>query len=62
MKPLLEKSGTLGAIVSAAASPVCFPKLALVGAMLGLGVLGDIAIVSGLQRIFVMQAAQQQPF
>ena len=42
MKQALEKSGTFGAIVSAAACPVCFPKLAIVGAMLGLGVFAPL--------------------
>jgi hypothetical protein len=36
----MEKAGSLGAIVAAAACPVCFPKLALIGAMVGLGGLG----------------------
>lgn len=35
----LERSGTIGALVAAILCPVCFPKLALVGAALGLGVL-----------------------
>ena len=30
----------MGAVVAAAACPTCFPKLALVGALLGLGGLG----------------------
>ena len=40
MKVHLEKFGSIGAIVAAAACPVCFPKLALLGAILGLGGLG----------------------
>lgn len=35
----LEKFGTVGALLAAAACPICFPKLALIGALLGLGVL-----------------------
>ncbi len=35
----LERSGTVGAIVAAILCPICFPKLALIGAALGLGVL-----------------------
>lgn len=35
----LERSGTAGAIVAAILCPVCFPKLALIGGVLGLGVL-----------------------
>jgi mercuric ion transport protein len=33
----LEKVGSIGAVVAAAACPVCFPKLALLGGLLGLG-------------------------
>jgi len=36
----VEKLGSVGAVVAAAACPVCFPKLALIGALLGLGGLG----------------------
>ena len=32
-----EKFGTTGAVVAALACPICFPKLALVGAAVGLG-------------------------
>lgn len=37
MKSSLDKLGSFGALVAAAACPVCFPKLALVGALIGLG-------------------------
>ena len=40
MKTILEKAGSVGAVVAAAACPVCFPKLALLGALFGLGALG----------------------
>lgn len=33
----LEKFGTGGAVVAALACPICFPKLALIGAAVGLG-------------------------
>lgn len=33
----VEKLGSLGAVAAAAACPVCFPKLALLGAIFGLG-------------------------
>lgn len=39
MKNKLEKLGSFGTIVAAAACPVCFPKLALLGALFGLGAL-----------------------
>jgi mercuric ion transport protein len=40
MKPFLDKLGGIGAVVAAAACPVCFPKLALIGALFGLGAFG----------------------
>jgi hypothetical protein len=36
----LEKLGSAGAVIAAAACPVCFPKLALLGALFGLGAFG----------------------
>ena len=39
MKSRLERAGSIGAVVAAAACPVCFPKLALLGALFGLGAL-----------------------
>jgi hypothetical protein len=33
----LERAGTFGAALAAAACPVCFPKFALLGTVLGLG-------------------------
>jgi mercuric ion transport protein len=36
---VVEKIGAIGALVTAAACPACFPMLAVVGAALGLGVL-----------------------
>src|SRR5438270_5881000 len=40
MRARLEKIGSIGAVVAAAACPVCFPKLALLGALFGLGAFG----------------------
>ena len=37
----LQKYGSLGAIIAAAACPICFPKLALIGALIGLGALAQ---------------------
>lgn len=39
MKNPLENLGTGGAILAAAACPVCFPKLALLGSLFGMGAL-----------------------
>jgi mercuric ion transport protein len=44
MKLDLHKLGSPGAIVAAAACPVCFPKLALIGAVLGLGALAQYEV------------------
>lgn len=40
MKLPLDKLGSAGAVIAAAACPICFPKLALLGAFFGLGALG----------------------
>lgn len=40
MKPSLEKIGAWGSVLAAAVCPVCFPKLALIGALVGLGAFG----------------------
>ena len=37
----VEKIGSIGALLAAAACPACFPSLAVVGATLGLGVLSS---------------------
>jgi mercuric ion transport protein len=39
MRFKLENYGSFGAIVAVAACPICFPKLALIGAFLGLSAL-----------------------
>jgi mercuric ion transport protein len=52
----LEKFGTAGAVLAAAACPVCFPKVALVGAALGLGWLAPFEpyVALGIQALFVL--------
>ena len=45
MRSKLEKFGSFGAIVAAAACPICFPKLALIGALFGFGVLVKYEVV-----------------
>ena len=37
MKIPLDRLGSVGSLIAAAACPVCFPKLALIGAFFGLG-------------------------
>jgi len=41
MQNKLEKFGSIGTIIAAAACPICFPKLALIGAMFGMGALAQ---------------------
>ncbi len=52
----MEKLGTGGALLAALACPVCFPKFALVGAALGLGVLAPFEGYTALavQGLFVL--------
>jgi mercuric ion transport protein len=45
MRSKLEKFGSFGAITAAAACPICFPKLALIGALFGFGVLIKFEVV-----------------
>jgi len=55
-RPLVEKTGTVGAVVAALACPICFPKIALIGAAIGLGALAPFEgyIALGVQVLFVL--------
>jgi len=55
MRNKLEKFGSFGAIIAAAACPICFPKLALLGALFGLGALAkyEVAFFYGAQILIV---------
>ncbi len=61
MKRMLEKFGTGGAVIAALACPICFPKLALIGAALGLGVLAPYEryIALAVQALFLLALAGQ---
>lgn len=52
----LEKFGSVGAIIAAAACPICFPKLALIGAALGLGIFAPYEgyVAKGVQGLFLL--------
>ena len=52
----LEKFGSFGSVVAAAACPVCFPKLALLGALFGFGSLVEYEVffLYGAQILIVM--------
>lgn len=56
MRAFLDRFGTAGAVAAAAACPICFPKIALIGAVFGLGVFapyeGYVAIA--VQILFVL--------
>jgi mercuric ion transport protein len=51
-----EKLGTWGAVIVALACPICFPKLALIGAALGLGIFAPYEryLALGVQVLFVL--------
>ena len=55
-RAFLDKFGTVGAIVAAAACPICFPKIALIGAAVGLGVFAQFEsyVAIGVQALFVL--------
>lgn len=55
-RPSFEKLGTGGALLAALACPVCFPKFALIGAALGLGVLAPFEgyTAFAVQGLFVL--------
>ena len=57
MKPTwMEKFGSAGAMIAALACPVCFPKLALIGVALGLGVFAPYEryVAVGVQVLFTI--------
>lgn len=56
MKNGLEKFGSFGAIAAAMACPICFPKLALLGALFGFGALApyETAFFFGAQILVVL--------
>lgn len=63
--PRLEKAGTFGALLAAAACPVCFPKLALIGAAFGFGALAPYegyALIVVLALVAVAWLAQWAAF
>lgn len=63
--PRLEKAGTFGALIAAAACPVCFPKLGLIGAAFGFGALAPYegyALIVVLTLVAVAWLAQWAAF
>ena len=55
----MEKFGTFGAIIAAAACPVCFPKLALLGALFGFAALAKYELIFfyGAQFLVILAVA-----
>jgi len=45
MKDKLGRFGSFGALLAAAACPVCFPKLTLLGALFGFGALAQYEVI-----------------
>lgn len=52
----LDRFGTAGAVVAALACPICFPKLALIGAAIGFGVFAPFEryVALGVQLLFIL--------
>src|SRR5215470_3932850 len=55
-RTVVEKVGSIGAIIAALACPICFPKLALVGVAVGLGILAPYEgyMAKGVQVLFLV--------
>lgn len=55
MKDILGRFGSFGSLLAAAACPVCFPKLALLGALFGFGALAQYEVIFfyGLQVLVI---------
>ena len=53
---VMEKIGPIGAVIGALACPICFPKIAIVGSAIGLGVLAPFEgyIAKGVQALFLI--------
>jgi mercuric ion transport protein len=53
---MTEKVGSIGAIIGALACPICFPKIAVLGSLVGLGVLAPFEgyVAKGVQALFVI--------
>jgi mercuric ion transport protein len=60
-RSIFERFGTVGAVVAAAACPICFPKVALVGAAVGFGAFAPFEgyIAVGVQILFVLSLVGQ---
>lgn len=56
MQNIIEKFGSFGAVIAAMACPICFPKLALLGALIGMGALApyETAFFFGAQILVVL--------
>jgi mercuric ion transport protein len=53
---ITEKVGSIGAVIGALACPICFPKIAVLGAAVGLGVLAPFEgyLAKGVQALFLI--------
>ena len=59
IKEKLEKFGSFGSVLAAAACPVCFPKLALLGTLFGFGALAKYEVIFfyGAQFLVILAVA-----
>jgi mercuric ion transport protein len=53
---VIEKVGSIGAIIGALSCPICFPKFAIIGSAIGLGVLAPFEgyVAKGVQALFLI--------
>ena len=57
MRPrITEKVGSIGAVIGALACPICFPKIAIIGSAIGLGVLTPFEgyVAKGVQVLYLL--------
>jgi len=53
---ITEKVGSIGAVIGALACPICFPKIAIIGSAIGLGVLTPFEgyVAKGVQVLYLL--------
>ena len=57
MRPrITEKVGSIGAVIGALGCPICFPKIAIIGSAIGLGVLTPFEgyVAKGVQVLYLL--------
>lgn len=61
MKQFFTRTGSVGSLIAAAACPLCFPKLAAIGAVFGMGALApfEVYFFWGAQLLVLLSLAGQ---